>query len=242
MAPAALTSQLRDTAIRMASPKAVIVCSRNSQPIVGIDRYPVRYRSRWIAPAAASSAAPPILSTRPPPRSSFEVLPGFMSLSTHDTVRRFRLPKTNPGVLLTAASLNYPGSGYVIEVCVHPLVKRSDAMYRRLFVPAGLVAAALIAAGCGSSGNSNTPAGSGGSGSAMHTTAPVSSGNALNTMKIGGATVLTNAKGFTLYWFAPDTSTTSKCNGTCASFWPPVKGPATAGTGVMGKLGTITRS
>ena len=114
-------------------------------------------------------------------------------------------------------------------------------MDRRLFVPAGLVAAALIAAGCGSSGNSTPPAGSGGSGSAMHTTAPAS-GNALNTMKIGGATVLTNAKGFTLYWFAPDTSTTSKCNGSCASFWPPVKGPATAGTGVTGKLGTVTRS
>src|SRR5260370_21928890 len=159
MAPAALTSQLRDTAIRMASPKAVIVCSRNSQPIVGIDRYPVRYRSRWIAPAAASSAAPPILSTRPPPRSSFDVLPGFMSLSTHDTVRRFRLPKTNLGVLLTPASLNYPASGYVIEACVHPLVKQSDAMYRRLLVPPRLVAAAPIAPRRGSSRHSETPAG-----------------------------------------------------------------------------------
>jgi predicted lipoprotein with Yx(FWY)xxD motif len=54
--------------------------------------------------------------------------------------------------------------------------------------------------------------------------------------------VLTNAKGFTLYWFAPDTSTASNCNGSCATFWPPVKGPATAGSGVTGKLGTVTRS
>jgi predicted lipoprotein with Yx(FWY)xxD motif len=54
--------------------------------------------------------------------------------------------------------------------------------------------------------------------------------------------VLTNAKGFTLYSFAPDTGTVSKCNGTCAQIWPPVKGPATAGHGVTGKLGTITRS
>ena len=53
--------------------------------------------------------------------------------------------------------------------------------------------------------------------------------------------VLTNAKGFTLYWFVPDTSTKSNCNGGCASFWPPVKGPATAGSGVTGKLATITR-
>ena len=65
---------------------------------------------------------------------------------------------------------------------------------------------------------------------------------ALKTAKIGGATVLTNAKGFTLYWFAPDTATKSNCNGSCATYWPPVKGPATAGAGVTGKLGTITRS
>jgi len=49
-------------------------------------------------------------------------------------------------------------------------------------------------------------------------------------------------QGFTLYWFAPDTSTTSKCNGSCATFWPPVKGPATAGAGVTGTLATITRA
>jgi predicted lipoprotein with Yx(FWY)xxD motif len=54
--------------------------------------------------------------------------------------------------------------------------------------------------------------------------------------------VLTNAKGFTLYWFAPDTSTKSNCNGSCAAIWPPVTGPATAGPGVTGKLATIKRS
>ncbi len=53
---------------------------------------------------------------------------------------------------------------------------------------------------------------------------------------------MTNAKGFTLYWFAPDTAHASKCNGSCTHFWPPIKGPATAGAGVTGKLGTITRS
>jgi predicted lipoprotein with Yx(FWY)xxD motif len=114
-------------------------------------------------------------------------------------------------------------------------------MGKRWFVPAGLVAAALIAAACGGSGHSGGSGGSGGSGSTQ-TGTPVASSNALKTTKIGGATVLTDAKGFTLYWFAPDTKTTSKCNGTCATFWPPVKGPVTAGTGVTGKLGTITRS
>ena len=63
----------------------------------------------------------------------------------------------------------------------------------------------------------------------------------VKTTAMGGNKVLTNAKGFTLYWFAPDTSTTSKCNGTCAHYWPPVKGPVTAAAGVMGKFGTIKR-
>jgi hypothetical protein len=42
-------------------------------------------------------------------------------------------------------------------------------------------------------------------GSATQAGAPVSSGNALKATKIGGATVITNATAFTLYWFAPDT-------------------------------------
>ena len=64
----------------------------------------------------------------------------------------------------------------------------------------------------------------------------------MKSTKIGGATVLTNAKGFTLYWFAPDTSTTSNCNGSCAQYWPPVKGPVTGASGLTGTFGTIKRS
>jgi predicted lipoprotein with Yx(FWY)xxD motif len=59
---------------------------------------------------------------------------------------------------------------------------------------------------------------------------------------INGTAVVTNSSGKTLYWFAPDTSTTSKCSGSCATYWPPVTGPVTAGSGVTGTLGTITRS
>ncbi len=70
----------------------------------------------------------------------------------------------------------------------------------------------------------------------------VASGNGLKAVQIGGVSVLANAKGFTLYWFAPDTATKSVCNASCAAYWPPVKGPVTAGSGVPGKLGTITRS
>ena len=113
-------------------------------------------------------------------------------------------------------------------------------MNYKMLAPAGLVAAALIVAGCGSNGSGGS-SGSGGSGS-MHSAAPAAAGNTLKSAKVGGATVLTNAKGFTLYWFALDTSTKSKCNGSCVSFWPPVKGPATLASGVKGHLGTITRS
>ena len=38
----------------------------------------------------------------------------------------------------------------------------------------------------------------------------------LKTATVGGTTVLTNAKGLTLYWFAPDTSAASKCTASCA--------------------------
>ena len=64
----------------------------------------------------------------------------------------------------------------------------------------------------------------------------------LRTATIGGVTVLTNAEGFTLYWFAPDTPAKSACYGACAGYWPPVTGIPTAGPGVTGPLGTIKRS
>jgi predicted lipoprotein with Yx(FWY)xxD motif len=64
----------------------------------------------------------------------------------------------------------------------------------------------------------------------------------LKTARVGGATVLTNAHGFTLYSFAPDTPTVSECTGLCTAYWPPVTGSPEAGPGVTGRLGTITRS
>ena len=63
----------------------------------------------------------------------------------------------------------------------------------------------------------------------------------LKAAKIGDLTVLTNARGLTLYLFVPDTSTASKCTGLCTSYWPPVTGSPRAGPGVTGRLGSITR-
>jgi predicted lipoprotein with Yx(FWY)xxD motif len=48
--------------------------------------------------------------------------------------------------------------------------------------------------------------------------------------------------GFTLYSFAPDTATASKCKGSCAQIWPPATGPAAAGQDITGTLGMITRA
>jgi predicted lipoprotein with Yx(FWY)xxD motif len=75
-------------------------------------------------------------------------------------------------------------------------------------------------------------------------TRPTTGGSAvtLKTVTIGGVSVLTNANGFTLYWFTPDTPTLSKCTGSCAAYWPPVIGDPRAGPGVTGKLGTLKRS
>jgi predicted lipoprotein with Yx(FWY)xxD motif len=69
-----------------------------------------------------------------------------------------------------------------------------------------------------------------------------SSATVLRIGRIGGKAVLTDAGGFTLYWFALDSSTRSQCNGTCAAYWPPLMGDPAVGEGVAGKVGTIKRA
>ena len=108
---------------------------------------------------------------------------------------------------------------------------------RMLLALLAVAAAAAVLAACSSSGTSST-----GGGSSTSTSSPAAAtAGSLKSATIGGATVLTNSKGFTLYSFAPDTSTKSNCNGTCAQNWPPVTGPVTA-AGVTGTFGTIKRS
>jgi predicted lipoprotein with Yx(FWY)xxD motif len=76
------------------------------------------------------------------------------------------------------------------------------------------------------------------SGSGPATAAP---GQELRTGTVDGVPVVTDNKGLTLYWFAPDTATSSKCTGSCAVYWPPVYGRPAAGPGVTGAVGSITR-
>ena len=72
--------------------------------------------------------------------------------------------------------------------------------------------------------------------------APAPTGTDLKAATVGGTTVLTNGRGFTLYWFAPDTPASSKCYGSCAAYWPPVTGTAPASPSLPGRIGTITRT
>src|SRR5215469_15518166 len=105
---------------------------------------------------------------------------------------------------------------------------------RKIVGAAGLAALALALSACASStSSSSTPA----------TSAPAAgaSSSTLSMTTINGTAVVTNSKGMTLYWFVPDSSTASNCSGSCATYWPPVIGAVTAGSGVTGTLGSITR-
>jgi len=119
-----------------------------------------------------------------------------------------------------------------------PWADRAASGVSAVVAGVGVTAVALVAfgllggalAGAGNAPGSGPPSGS------------ATAGGELRTTTIGGVTVLTNATGRTLYWFAPDTSTKSACYGSCAAYWPPVSGPLKAGPGVTGKLGTIART
>jgi predicted lipoprotein with Yx(FWY)xxD motif len=152
------------------------------------------------------------------------------------------------------SEVNARSSGYVVsDEERNSLTMNGDVTEMRnswWAVPAAAGAVVMIAA-CGSSaaGGSGAPsttpqaqATAPASTSAPATTAGRSVVIATRSTKIG--TVLTNAQGRTLYWFAIDTPAKSNCNGTCASYWPPVLGKATAAAGASlpKGFGTITRS
>ena len=114
---------------------------------------------------------------------------------------------------------------------------------RRLWSAAGLAAVVLALAACASSSSSSsTPAAQSNTAAAASSSPAAATGNMVLSRTINGTMVLTNSKGLTLYSFGPDTSTKLNCNGQCATYWPPVMGPVTAGPGVTGTLGTITRA
>jgi predicted lipoprotein with Yx(FWY)xxD motif len=124
-------------------------------------------------------------------------------------------------------------------------------MRNRWFATGVLGAGALVAlAACGSNSSTPTstgttpPASTSGSGSSTSNMNPTAAG--IKTASTSVGTVLVDAQGYTLYWYAPDTSTTSNCNGSCVTYWPPViaSGTPTLASGVSlpKQLGTIKRS
>ena len=98
-----------------------------------------------------------------------------------------------------------------------------------------LATAVLVVAGCTSSGAGSTPNGGGASSAAGPIVAAASSPTF--------GMVLTGPNGMTLYTHAGDSATASTCTGGCATAWPPLAttGQPTAGAGVTGQLGTLTR-
>jgi len=73
-------------------------------------------------------------------------------------------------------------------------------------------------------------------------TTPSSGTVAIKTGKVGGVTVLTNAKGLTVYTFAADSPGKSNCYSSCAAYWPPVTGSPSHAAGIPGTFGTTTRT
>jgi len=118
-------------------------------------------------------------------------------------------------------------------------------MRNRWLAASVLAAAAVVGlAACGSS-SSSTPTAASTKDSTSGTTSSSSDMAAgIKTTSIDGRVILTDSAGFVLYWYAMDTSTTSNCNGSCASYWPPLIGKPSLASGVSltGALGTIKRS
>lgn len=103
-------------------------------------------------------------------------------------------------------------------------------------IAALVVTASLVVAACTSSGTAPAQSveSAGGAGGVVIGTA--------SSANLG--TFLTGPNGMTLYTHAGDGPTSSTCTGGCATAWPPLttSGQPTAGAGVTGPLGTLTRA
>jgi len=104
----------------------------------------------------------------------------------------------------------------------------------------------LLTAACGSSysttsgssyANAPTATATTGTAASTPTSAASTTGAVIHTASatVNGKTVtlLTNAQGMTLYYFQPDTATTSACTGGCASTWPPYLSSVTPAQGTL---------
>lgn len=125
----------------------------------------------------------------------------------------------------------------------------------RIMLAPGLLMALLIIvalAGCGASasggglygsgGNSGNTPSSGGAGSAQTICASSTAAICTRTAQVKGKSeqVLVTPSGKTLYYFTPDTATTSACSGGCATNWPPLLSSSASVPAIAGLSGTLT--
>jgi predicted lipoprotein with Yx(FWY)xxD motif len=128
-------------------------------------------------------------------------------------------------------------------------------MLRRFITPAGLIAAAVVAAACGSGGSgpyaaapSSSPYGQSPP-SVVASPSPAASPQSKGiTIQLGSTRlgkILVGPSGRTIYLFLADSPTSSACNSAgCVQAWPPVltTGAPKAGAGVNASLlGTLKR-
>ncbi len=107
---------------------------------------------------------------------------------------------------------------------------------------------AMLVAACGgtsgSGGSTPTPAAT--TPAPVATTPAATSTVMTATATVNGqsTTILTNPQGMTLYYFKPDTPTTSACTGGCAGAWPPLlfngSGSPTSAATLPGTLTAVT--
>ena len=100
-----------------------------------------------------------------------------------------------------------------------------------------VMAGTLLMAACAGKGTT-TSTGSGGSSQGASTT--------VETQQVPNlGAVVASSSGLTLYHLKTETNGKIECTGSCVSVWPPLLAPsngnATKGTGLSGKLGTVTR-
>ena len=111
---------------------------------------------------------------------------------------------------------------------------------KRVFLSTSMLLIALTVVACGSSYSTSTGSSSG---STSTSSAPVIK-TATTTVNGQSVTILTNAQGMTLYYFKPDTATTSACTGACIGNWPPLlftsSGTPSSTNSLPGTLSVVT--
>jgi predicted lipoprotein with Yx(FWY)xxD motif len=150
--------------------------------------------------------------------------------------RRVRVREDPAGQILRTSP-----TGRARRGVAQPAVEDPQAMQRaasRLVILAFVAAVAAAACGGGASPSPAAPADPG---------TPVPTEPAAG-VSLGVATdptagdFLTGQDGLALYIFTNDTGSTSTCYEECATAWPPLLAPVTAGEGVGGALGTTDRT